>query len=105
MRFRTTIEEAKKIAQILTGEDPALVLKWMTPTFAPTVITHDEDEPEEIAKADLPDGAAMVESDITIANDDLEDSDDDEEIVEKALAQAYMQRLLKRGGNLPPALF
>lgn len=86
MRFRTAVEEAKRTVQILSGEDPAFVLEWMTPAFSPTVIAHDEGDSDEMAEAELSTSAAMVESDIAIAVDDLDDADDDEEIVEKASA-------------------
>lgn len=88
IRFRVACQEATKTAQILSGDDPALVLHWMDPTLATTVVTVEDDGEDdgESLQLDPPSVNYTLESDILIAEDELESGDDleDDSLIEKA---------------------
>lgn len=84
-RLRTAVEQATKAAQILAGEDMTLALDWMVPEIAQTVITVDSDDKNTIDNDSTK--AVPLDSDLLIAEDDLEGGDDaqhDDSIIEIA---------------------
>ncbi|KAF7967404.1 hypothetical protein HWV62_34409 [Athelia sp. TMB] len=97
VRFESAVREATRTAQVLSGEDPELVLDWIVPPFVPTVVTVEDDIDDDLGHgeadapaAESPASTLVLDSDNLIAEDELEGGDDtlldDEHTIEIASA-------------------
>ncbi|KAF7976360.1 hypothetical protein HWV62_6913 [Athelia sp. TMB] len=94
VRFQTAVQEAARTAMTMRGEDSGTSLDWMVPATPSTIITVDDvEDTVDVPSASAPSsGKYQLDSDILIAEDELEDGDDqvngdsDEILVEKASA-------------------
>ncbi|KZP13887.1 hypothetical protein FIBSPDRAFT_669407, partial [Athelia psychrophila] len=93
IRLRVAIQEAVKTAQVLAGEDPVMALHWKDPLFTTTAVTVDDDDDDDddntTESLQLPESLSVnctLDSDILIADDELEDGGDfdDDGLIEKA---------------------
>lgn len=61
----------------MSGEDPELVLDWIAPSLAPTVVIIEDDGADILDTSPEPSTSTHpLDSDNLIAEDDLEDGDD-----------------------------
>ncbi|KAF7971664.1 hypothetical protein HWV62_20634 [Athelia sp. TMB] len=105
-RFQTAVQEATKTAQILLGEEPAVVLDWINPVIAQNTVIFDIDRTDDdafISEAGPVDGVAL-DSDNLIAEDELDARDDaladDENIIDNA--SAFVSWTLPNDLNIDP---
>lgn len=88
IRLRVAIQEAVKTAQVLAGEDPVMALHWKDPLFTTTAVTVVvvDDTTESLQLPESLSVNCTLDSDILIADDELEDGGDfdDDGLIEKA---------------------